>query len=138
LRLQKEHRTYEEAAKQVDYLQKRLEETREERNRLQREFDTITRQPFFKRESDQASFKRITELQAKIDERDRSIRDAKESVLRSEEQLKSLNTELKEVRGERELANEEIDRLKNQLDPNAMSLADIQKKIHDLDPSMFR
>jgi len=25
-----------------------------------------------------------------------------------------------------------------QLDPNAMSLADIQKKIHDLDPSMFR
>lgn len=113
LRLQKEHRTFEEASKEVEYLQKRMEDAREERNTLQREFDTITRQPFFKRESDQASFKRITELQARIDERDRTIRESKESILKSEDTLKALNQELKEVRGERELANEEIDRLKN-------------------------
>ena len=138
MKLQKENRTFEEAAKQVDYLQKRMEDTREERNRLQREFDTITRQPFFKRESDQTSFKRISELQAKIDEKDRGVREAKENILKSDETLKALQDDMKEVKSERELANEEIDRLKNQFDPTSMSLGDIQKKIHDLDPSLFR
>jgi len=52
LRLQKESRTYEEASKQTEYLATRIEESRKERDRLQKEFDVITRQPFFKRESD--------------------------------------------------------------------------------------
>jgi hypothetical protein len=42
------------------------------------------------------------------------------------------------VKAEKDLAVEELERLRNQLDPNAMSLADIQRKIHDLDPSLFR
>jgi protein fantom len=39
---------------------------------------------------------------------------------------------------DRETYSEEIERLRMQVDPSTLSLADIQKKIHDLDPSMFR
>ncbi len=55
-RLQTESRTFEEAAKETEYLTRRLEEAREQRNRMQREFDSLQKQPFFKRESDQTSF----------------------------------------------------------------------------------
>lgn len=50
--MQKQNRAFEEAAKDVEHLMKRIEQAREERNRLQKEFDMVTRQPFFKRESD--------------------------------------------------------------------------------------
>ena len=43
LALQKESRVFEEAAKDVEFLAKRIEESRDERNRLQKEFDVVTR-----------------------------------------------------------------------------------------------
>lgn len=113
LRLQKESRTFEEAAKQSEYLGKRIEEGREEKNRLQREFDTITKQPFFKRESDQSSFKRISDLQGKIDERDRGIKEAKDTLIKTEEQMRQLVDEQRSVKIDRETYNEEIERLRN-------------------------
>lgn len=42
------------------------------------------------------------------------------------------------MRVDRDTYSEEIERLRMQLDPNSLSLGDIQKKIHDLDPSLFR
>lgn len=75
-----------------------MEETREERNRLQKEFDTITRQPFFKRESDGTAFKRISELQAKIDDKERGIKEAKDNILKSDDQLRNLTDEQKAVK----------------------------------------
>jgi len=52
--------------------------------------------------------------------------------------MRQLNEEQRNTKIERETYNDEIERLRNQIDPSAMSLADIQKKIHDLDPSLFR
>ena len=138
LALQKESRVFEEAAKDVEFLVKRIEESRDERNRLQKEFDVVTRQPFFKRETDQNSFKRVSDLESKIAERDRAIKDAKDAVLKADEAIKQLSEEHKAIKVDREVFTEEIDKLRNQVDPSSMSLADIQKKIHDLDPSMFR
>ncbi len=46
--------------------------------------------------------------------------------------------EQKQLREERNLFKDEIDRLNLQMDPSQMSLADIQKKIFELDPSLFR
>ena len=46
--------------------------------------------------------------------------------------------ENRSLKVERDTYSEEIERLRLQLDPNALSLQDIQKRIHDLDPSMFR
>ena len=136
--LQTENRKFEEAAKQTDYMIKRIEEARDERNRLQKEFDTITRQPFFKRESDDTAFKTISELEKRLDDRDRGIKEAKINIQKTQEQIDALIEEQRNVKQEKDQYDEEIERLKMQLDPSTLSLGDIQKKIHDLDPSLFR
>lgn len=43
LRLEKESRAFEEAAKQSEYIVKRIEETKDEKNRLQKEFENVTK-----------------------------------------------------------------------------------------------
>lgn len=105
---------------------------------MQREFDTITRQPFFKREADQNHFKRIQEMEKKMDEKERDIKATKTNIIKMEEESRNLNDEHRNLKGERDTYQEEIERLRIQLDPNSLSLADIQKKIHELDPSLFR
>jgi chromosome segregation ATPase len=138
LRLQKECRAFEEAAKQSEYLVKRIEETKDEKERLQKEFENVTRQPFFKRESDQTVFKKISELQTKIEEKDRNIKVTKDSIVRLTESIRSLNEEQKDIKRELESYNDEVGKLRTHYDPNALSLQDIQKRIHEIDPSMFR
>ena len=59
LRLQTESRTAEDAAKQTEYLMKRIEEARVERDRMQSELSVLTKQPFFKRETDSSTFDKI-------------------------------------------------------------------------------
>ena len=58
--------------------------------------------------------------------------------MKADEKLREINEETRQVRGERDAYNEEIERLRMQMDPSTLSLADIQKKLHELDPSMFR
>ena len=57
--MQTESRTAEDASKQTEYMMKRIEEARIERDRMQSELNTLTKQPFFKRETDQGTFDRI-------------------------------------------------------------------------------
>jgi hypothetical protein len=57
----------DESAKMSEYLQQKMGEVRSERDKQQRDFDMITKQPFFKRESDTNHYKRIDELEKKID-----------------------------------------------------------------------
>ena len=58
--------------------------------------------------------------------------------MKADEKLREINEETRQVRSERDAYNEEIERLRMQMDPSTLSLADIQKKLHELDPSMFR
>jgi uncharacterized coiled-coil DUF342 family protein len=58
--------------------------------------------------------------------------------VKADEKLREINEETRQVRSERDAYNEEIERLRMQMDPSTLSLADIQKKLHELDPSMFR
>lgn len=46
-------------------------------------------------------------------------------MLKSDGLIKQLTEEQKAIKGERDLYQEEIDRLRTQADPNSMSLADI-------------
>jgi len=57
-------------------------EAKTERDKLQREFENITRTPFFKRETDKSHFQRIQELEKKVDDRERQIRQAKENIVK--------------------------------------------------------
>ncbi len=53
MNLQSENRALDEAAKTSEFLQKSIQDIMMERNKLQNEFNMITKQPFFKRELDQ-------------------------------------------------------------------------------------
>jgi uncharacterized coiled-coil DUF342 family protein len=66
------------------------------------------------------------------------IKESKEAIVKADEKIRELNEETREVRTERDAYNEEIERLRMQMDPSTLSLGDIQKKLHELDPSMFR
>ena len=66
------------------------------------------------------------------------IKESKEAIVKADEKIRELNEETREVRTERDAYNEEIERLRMQTDPSTLSLGDIQKKLHELDPSMFR
>ncbi len=52
MNLQAENRALDLAAETAKFVQKQIVEVMAERNRLQSEFDAITKTPFFKREMD--------------------------------------------------------------------------------------
>lgn len=52
--------------------------------------------------------------------------------------MRKLNEDQRNLKMERDTYHEEIERLRLQMDPSSLTLSDIQKRIHDLDPSMFR
>lgn len=55
LQLEKSHREAASAGNQVEYLKDQITELREERNRLQKEMDTILQNPYFKKEHDESN-----------------------------------------------------------------------------------
>eukprot|EP00347_Sterkiella_histriomuscorum_P001912 403370193 len=138
LNLQSENRALEEAEKTAEYVNKELADVTIERNRLQSEYSLITKQPFFKREMDQDHFQKIKVLQTKIDEKEKIVKDAKANILNMDQTMNKLQEENRNIRMERDTYQEEIERLRLQMDPSNLSLAEIQRRIHDLDPSMFR
>ena len=85
LNLQSENRALDQAAKTSEFLQKQITEVMIERNKLQSEFDTITKQPFFKRELDQNSFNKHNELSNKIDQKDRAVKESKANIIKVDE-----------------------------------------------------
>ncbi len=66
------------------------------------------------------------------------IKESKDAIVKADEKIRELHEEQRQVRSERDAYNEEIERLKMQMDPSTLSLADIQRKLHELDPSKFR
>ncbi len=64
--------------------------------------------------------------------------EAKDSILQAEEKLREVNEETRQIKGEKDNYADELSRLQTQMDPSTMSLVDIQKKIQELDPSLFR
>jgi len=138
LTLMSENRALEEAARTAEFLQQQVADVIQERNKLQQEFQNITKQPFFKRELDQEAFKRVNDLAAKVEERERQIKETKASVLGLEEQQRKLTEENRGLKLERDTYHEELERMRVQMDPSNLTLAEIQRRIHDLDPSLFR
>lgn len=74
----------------------------------------------------------------KIDEKEENIKDAKANILSMDEISRKLTEENRNLKMERDTYQDEIERLRLQMDPSNLSLAEIQRRIHDLDPSRFR
>ena len=77
-------------------------------------------------------------MEKKLDDKDREIKATKTHIIKMEEEQRVYGDDMRNLKVERDTFQEEIERLRIQMDPNSLSLADIQKKIHELDPSLFR
>lgn len=64
-----------------------------ERDKMQKEFDILTKQPFFKRETDQNQFKRVSDLEKKYEDKDREARTVKANILKLDEEIRKLTEE---------------------------------------------
>ena len=98
---------------------------RKEKDQIEQSLAALTRTPFFKPIADQSSFKRITELENQISQKDRGIMEAKEVILKGQESLKEIAFDYRQINGEKDNYTSEISRLQTQLDPNTMSMGDI-------------
>ncbi len=112
LNLMSEHRALDEASKTADYLQQQVQDVRVERDKLQSEFNIITKQPFFKREMDESTFQQINTIGAKVEEREKQIKEAKANILKSEETMRRLVEEQRGLKMERDTYHDEIERLR--------------------------
>ena len=77
-----------------------------------KEYDALLRQPFFKREIDQSQNQRLNEMEKKVMEREKGIRDTKEKIIKFEQDILSYNEEGRKLKSERDLFNDEIERFK--------------------------
>ena len=64
-------------------------------------------------------------MELKLDNKDREIKTSKTHIIKMEEESRALNDDLRNLKVERDTFQEEIERLRIQLDPNSLSLADI-------------
>jgi RNA polymerase-interacting CarD/CdnL/TRCF family regulator len=67
--LEAEKRMLQTAAATNTEILERITATKKERDRLQNEFETVMRKPFFKKERDENSLKELDKLQALIEEK---------------------------------------------------------------------
>jgi hypothetical protein len=89
-----------------------VQDVRVERDKLQSEFNIITKQPFFKREMDESTFQQINTIGAKVEEREKQIKEAKANILKSEETMRRLMEEQRGLKMERDTYHDEIERLR--------------------------
>jgi len=91
--LEKINRETMQAGSQIDYLKEEIKEAKNERNLLQKEFDNIMKQPFFKKENDQNSLNKLQELEAKIAQSEAEIKKSRANILKHEEDIKESSEE---------------------------------------------
>ena len=65
----------------------RIREAKEDRDRLQRDFDNIMRQPFFRKEGDTENMKSLENLQGKLESREEEVHKSQGIIKRNTQEL---------------------------------------------------
>ena len=86
--LEKQNREVQTAGSQIEMLQTQIREARDERDALQREFDKIMQQPYFKREHDPEALKKMNEVEKQIDEKRLDQEKSRANILKYEKEIK--------------------------------------------------
>ena len=133
-----QNRTLKASATQRDDIRQHLMEARQDRDRLQNEFDTIMRQPFFKKQSSDAGMKDLEQLQAKLEVKEREIAASKNTILKTENEVKTFKEEISRLSSVKSQFEDEIMKMNAHINPSSLTLNDVMKKLRQEDPSRFR
>ena len=95
--LEKQHREKMQAGSQVEDLQDEINNVKKERNQLQREFDNIMSQPFFKKELDSNNLDKLKTLEEKIRQQEDSIKKSRTNITKHMEECHEIQKEIKSL-----------------------------------------
>ena len=133
-----ENRTLKSAANQNSDIQERLTEAKQDRDRLQNEFNNIMRQPFFARQSDDSDMQVYNNLKEKIDQRDREIAASVNVIQKTQKEKERVDDEIKAMTEVKYKYEDDIAKMNAHMDPSSITLGDMMKKLQREDPSRFR
>jgi len=81
---------------------------------------------------------KLEKLQSAIENQDREIARSKTAILKYDNETTQMSQDIKKVTNERDMYEEEIAKMKAHMDPSALTLNDVMKKLSKEDPSRFR
>lgn len=136
--LEKSQRETMAAGSQVEYLRDQIQEAKNERDQLTREFDNLMRQPFFKKETEKNNFAKIDTLQQEISKLELEQKKSRANILKLTEEAKELSDEKKHLESENKSYEDEIRKFNTYNDPAGISLEQIRAKLMEEDPNLFR
>ena len=105
---------------------------------MQSELDAVLRQPFFRKEADQQNYKKVEELNKKIDREDTQLKDARANILKHDKEMKDLLDEERHLKEEKEFYGADLRKLNTYMDASGLSIQQIRFKLQQEDPSLFR
>ena len=119
------HRETASAGNQIDFLKDEIAIAKNERNQLQKEFDLIMKQPFFKKENDQNNLQKLTSLQQQIDQQEAELKKSRANILKYEEEHKELSDEINGLNKDKQFYNEELKKMNTYNDPHGLTVDQI-------------
>lgn len=96
------------------------------------------KQPFFKKENDQNNLQKLTSLQQQIDQQEAELKKSRANILKYEEEHKELSDEMNGLNKDKQFYNEELKKMNTYNDPHGLTVDQIQSKLQQEDPTMFR
>lgn len=126
------------AGNEMDSIKSDIEEAKNERNQLQREFDNIMKQPFFRKEHDANNLSKINSLKAKIDQYELEVKKSRANITKHCDDIKEVMDENKGLMKDKQFYTEQLRKINTYNDPSGLTVEQIQAKLEVEDPSMFR
>jgi TolA-binding protein len=80
--LEKSQRDNISAGSQVDDLRDQIQEVKNERDQLSREFETLMRQPFFQKETEKNNFQKIDSLQSEVNKLESELKKSRVNIIK--------------------------------------------------------
>lgn len=111
---------------------------KQERDRMQNDFDGLMRQPFFREQADNANLVDLERKQSALDQREREILKMQSNIQKYGIETQQNVEKFRVVQDERDTFQEDLSKMKVHMDPSSISLNDIMKKLRTEDPSNFR
>ena len=131
-------RSLETAASLNFELHKSLKIAKSERDHMQQEFDSLMKQPFFREQADSANLQILEKLQSMLDQKEREVSRAETNIKKLDNDTLSHKEMMIKTEQQKLQLEEELFKMKQQLDPSSINLNDMMRKLKSEDPNNFR
>jgi septal ring factor EnvC (AmiA/AmiB activator) len=133
-----ENRLLSTSANEREEIAEKIKEAKKSRDEMDAQLRSLMRMPFIKAESDEASMKRLDELQAKLATADKQIAESSRNNQKTVAELNRTIEDMQKTEKEKKHLESEITSFKAKMDPTSLTLSDVMKKLKNEDETRFR